>query len=205
MAAALHFDLSVHNFGIQELMPHTADTDRVFPHAYTFESGFMHPGDEARPRRRDRRSARRDVPVRASLPARRAKARWHAPQLVGQSTVISRRSAVVSRSRQSLSLSSSTRTERGCGVRSPLRSRSRLRLTTGRLICRLRLKTDDRRLTTVREYNHRDRVRHPTYVEKPAHTRHWRGLAHRPVHHDAGRPRRCRADFSRRLFSLFTI
>ena len=46
MAAALHFDLSVHNFGIQELMPHTADTDRVFPHAYTFESGFMHPGEK---------------------------------------------------------------------------------------------------------------------------------------------------------------
>ena len=45
MAAALHFDLSVHNFGIQELMPHSADTDRVFPHAYTFEAGVMHPGD----------------------------------------------------------------------------------------------------------------------------------------------------------------
>jgi mannonate dehydratase len=26
-------------------MPHTAETDRVFPHAYTFESGFMHPGE----------------------------------------------------------------------------------------------------------------------------------------------------------------
>jgi mannonate dehydratase len=45
MAAALHFDLSVHNFGIQEYMPHTADTDRVFPHAYTFSSGVMYPGD----------------------------------------------------------------------------------------------------------------------------------------------------------------
>jgi len=45
MAAALHFDLSVHNFGIQEYMPHTTDTDRVFPHAYTFEDGVMHPGD----------------------------------------------------------------------------------------------------------------------------------------------------------------
>jgi len=45
MAAALHFDLSVHNFGIQEYMPHTADTDRVFPHAYTFANGVMHPGD----------------------------------------------------------------------------------------------------------------------------------------------------------------
>jgi len=45
MAAALHFDLSVHNFGIQEYMPHTAETDRVFPHAYTFGNGVMHPGD----------------------------------------------------------------------------------------------------------------------------------------------------------------
>jgi mannonate dehydratase len=45
MAAALHFDISVHNFGIQEYMRHTLDTDAVFPHAYTFESGAMHPGD----------------------------------------------------------------------------------------------------------------------------------------------------------------
>ncbi len=45
MAAALHFDLSVHNFGIQEYMPHTAETNRVFPHAYTFSDGLMHPGD----------------------------------------------------------------------------------------------------------------------------------------------------------------
>ncbi len=45
MAAALHFDLHVHNFGIQEYMPHTAETDQVFPHAYRFEGGLMHPGD----------------------------------------------------------------------------------------------------------------------------------------------------------------
>ena len=45
LAAALHFDLSVHNFGIQEYMPHSDDTDRVFPHAYTFADGVMHPGD----------------------------------------------------------------------------------------------------------------------------------------------------------------
>ena len=44
MAAALHFDLSVHNFGIQEYMPHTAETDRVFPHAYAFADGALHPG-----------------------------------------------------------------------------------------------------------------------------------------------------------------
>jgi mannonate dehydratase len=46
MAAALHFDLSVHNFGIQEYMVHSADTDRVFPHAYTFADGVMHPGEK---------------------------------------------------------------------------------------------------------------------------------------------------------------
>lgn len=45
MAAALHFDLSVHNFGIQEHMPHTDETDQVFPHEYTFQDGVMHPGE----------------------------------------------------------------------------------------------------------------------------------------------------------------
>jgi mannonate dehydratase len=45
MAAALHFGLSVHNFGIQEHMPHSAETDRVFPHAYRFQDGAMHPGE----------------------------------------------------------------------------------------------------------------------------------------------------------------
>jgi mannonate dehydratase len=45
MAAALHFDLSVHNFGIQECMRHTTETDAVFPHHYTLDSGAMHPGD----------------------------------------------------------------------------------------------------------------------------------------------------------------
>src|ERR1700756_5251447 len=47
MAAALHFGLAVHNFGIQEHMPHTEDTDAVFPHHYTFDHGYMHPGDAA--------------------------------------------------------------------------------------------------------------------------------------------------------------
>ena len=45
MAAALHFDLSVPNFGIQEYMRHTVETDAVFPHAYQFSSGSLHPGD----------------------------------------------------------------------------------------------------------------------------------------------------------------
>lgn len=45
MGAALHFDLSVPNFGIQEYMRHTEETDAVFPHGYTFDDGFLHPGD----------------------------------------------------------------------------------------------------------------------------------------------------------------
>jgi mannonate dehydratase len=46
MAAALHFDISVPNFGVQEYMRHTAETDEVFPHAYSFSDGLMHPGDK---------------------------------------------------------------------------------------------------------------------------------------------------------------
>ena len=45
MAAALHFDLAVHNFGIQEYMRHSDETDRVFPHGYKFAAGALHPGD----------------------------------------------------------------------------------------------------------------------------------------------------------------
>lgn len=45
MAAALHLGLAIHNFGIQEHMPHTALTNEVFPHHYTFDSGYMHPGN----------------------------------------------------------------------------------------------------------------------------------------------------------------
>lgn len=45
MGAALHFDLWVPNFGIQEYMPHTEETNAVFPHAYTFADGFLHPGE----------------------------------------------------------------------------------------------------------------------------------------------------------------
>ena len=45
MAAALHFDLSVPNFGVQEYMRHTDETDAVFPHSYSYEAGAMHPGE----------------------------------------------------------------------------------------------------------------------------------------------------------------
>ena len=46
MAAALHVGMAIHNFGIQEHMHHSALTDRVFPHAYSFSAGYMVPGDE---------------------------------------------------------------------------------------------------------------------------------------------------------------
>jgi len=45
MAAALHFDLSVHNFGIQEYMQQADETEKVFSHAYGFSDGMMHPGE----------------------------------------------------------------------------------------------------------------------------------------------------------------
>jgi mannonate dehydratase len=45
MAAALHFDVSIPNFGIQEWMHHAKETDEVFPHAYHYQGGALHPGE----------------------------------------------------------------------------------------------------------------------------------------------------------------
>ncbi|WOF23358.1 D-galactonate dehydratase family protein [Microbacterium betulae] len=45
MAAALHLDLAIHNFGIQEYMPHNERTLEVFQTSFTFNRGFLHPGD----------------------------------------------------------------------------------------------------------------------------------------------------------------
>jgi len=91
MAAALHFDLSVHNFGIQEYMRHTDETNRVFPHAYTFADGMMHPRRRPRPRRRYRRASRLHVPVQPRIPARQSQARRHHAQLVARDVVAPRR------------------------------------------------------------------------------------------------------------------
>ncbi|WP_419993215.1 D-mannonate dehydratase ManD [Streptomyces boninensis] len=46
LAAALHLDLAVHNFGIQEYSGHTQLTGQVFRHAYTFTDGHLHPGEQ---------------------------------------------------------------------------------------------------------------------------------------------------------------
>ena len=45
IAAVLHFGTAVHNFGIQELMPHTDETNAVFPHHYKFANGMLYPGE----------------------------------------------------------------------------------------------------------------------------------------------------------------
>ncbi|MGY1408916.1 D-mannonate dehydratase ManD [Luteimonas sp. A611] len=45
MGAALHFDTWVPNFGIQEYMFHTEETDAVFPHDYVLRNGRLHVGD----------------------------------------------------------------------------------------------------------------------------------------------------------------
>jgi len=45
LAAAIHLDLAIHNFGIQEYSGHTELTNAVFPHAYTFTDGYLHPGE----------------------------------------------------------------------------------------------------------------------------------------------------------------
>ncbi len=45
MAAALHFDIAINNFGIQEYMRHTPETDAVFPHTYKFDKGYLLPGE----------------------------------------------------------------------------------------------------------------------------------------------------------------
>jgi mannonate dehydratase len=45
MGAALHFDTWVPNFGIQEYMFHSRETDEVFPHDYRFGAGRLHCGE----------------------------------------------------------------------------------------------------------------------------------------------------------------
>ncbi|WP_406311821.1 D-galactonate dehydratase family protein [Streptosporangium sp. NBC_01639] len=46
MSAALHLDIAVPNFGLQEYMRHTEATDEVFPHGYHFADGYLHPSEE---------------------------------------------------------------------------------------------------------------------------------------------------------------
>lgn len=45
MGANLHVDLWVPNFGIQEFSGYTEATHEMFPHAWSENDGFLHPGD----------------------------------------------------------------------------------------------------------------------------------------------------------------
>ena len=45
MAAALHLDVAIHNFGIQEYMKHNEQTLEVFKTSFTFLDGLLDPGE----------------------------------------------------------------------------------------------------------------------------------------------------------------
>jgi mannonate dehydratase len=45
LAAALHFDTAINNFGIQEHMRHNDLTNEVFPHGYFFHDGYLSIGE----------------------------------------------------------------------------------------------------------------------------------------------------------------
>ena len=45
MGASLQLNTALPNFGIQEYMLHTPETDAVFPHSYFFKQGALHPGE----------------------------------------------------------------------------------------------------------------------------------------------------------------
>ncbi|MEL6795415.1 MAG: D-mannonate dehydratase ManD [Planctomycetota bacterium] len=46
IAACLHFGMWVPNFGVQEFMLHTEETREIFGAEYTFDDGYVHPGDK---------------------------------------------------------------------------------------------------------------------------------------------------------------
>ncbi|MGA9657673.1 MAG: D-mannonate dehydratase ManD [Asticcacaulis sp.] len=45
LGTAVHFDTWVPNFGIQEYMRHSPETDAVFPHDYSFREGCLYAGE----------------------------------------------------------------------------------------------------------------------------------------------------------------
>jgi L-alanine-DL-glutamate epimerase-like enolase superfamily enzyme len=81
MAAALHFDLAGHNFGIQEYMRHTTRPTGCSRTPYKFGDGALHPGEA--PGWASTSTRRwREAPVRSRLPADGAQAGRHRAQLV---------------------------------------------------------------------------------------------------------------------------
>ncbi|MFI5932089.1 D-mannonate dehydratase ManD [Actinoplanes sp. NPDC051494] len=46
MAAALHLDIAIPNFGLQEYMGFPPEADDVFPHSWHYADGYLHPGED---------------------------------------------------------------------------------------------------------------------------------------------------------------
>ena len=69
LAASLHLDFAVPNFGIQEHMRHTEDDRRGLPARLPLRGRLPVPRRRARPRRRHRRGGGRGYPYRRGLPA----------------------------------------------------------------------------------------------------------------------------------------
>ena len=82
MGAALHFDTWVPNFGIQEYMFHSEETNAVFPHDYAFRERTPACGRHAGARRHARREAGGEVSLLAQAAAGRAPGRRHDVGLV---------------------------------------------------------------------------------------------------------------------------
>lgn len=47
-AAAIHYYLWVPNFGMQECWGYSEQMLEVFPNSWTFDNGYMHPGENPR-------------------------------------------------------------------------------------------------------------------------------------------------------------
>lgn len=63
MAAALHFDLWVPNFGVEEYMGYSEQMLEVFPHNWTFDNGYMHPETNRVLASNSMKSWRRNIPM----------------------------------------------------------------------------------------------------------------------------------------------
>jgi mannonate dehydratase len=72
MAAALHFDYAIPNFGIQEHMAHSELMESVFTRSYEFNKGFFTPGEAiGHGADIDEKEAKKHPYKRASLPVNR--------------------------------------------------------------------------------------------------------------------------------------
>ncbi len=84
LAATLHFQTAVHNFGLQEYMRHPEQAAEVFDVGYWLEDGNAPPRRAPRPRCQLRRGAGCRLPVPTGIPTRRSPRRRLRAQLVSR-------------------------------------------------------------------------------------------------------------------------